>query len=383
MKLALSVEALAPGLTGIGRYTWELAQRLPGHAGLKDVRFYRSGHWVSDLGKLLQGQAASGTPPGRRGPKLPRWAREWSMSLACRGKVFHGPNFFVPACADKGVITVHDLSVFKFPETHPAERVRQFERDFSRSVAQSVHVITDSQTTRAEVMAFTGLDASRVTAVPLGVSAAYAPRPDNEIAAQLRKYGLRPRGYALCVSTLEPRKKIEQLLSAWEYLPAALRLAYPLMLVGSSGWLSEAVQAKIHRGTAQGWVRYLGYVSESDLPALYAGAAVFVYPSTYEGFGLPPIEAMACGVPVVVSGQSCLPEVTQGAALIVEPDDVPAFATVLEQSLTDVAWRSHAVAAGLKVAASYTWQRCVDETVKVYQRAVSGGYPHNELKRAG
>jgi len=237
--------------------------------------------------------------------------------------------------ADKGVITVHDLSVFKFPEMHPAERVRQFERDFSRSVAQSVHVITDSQTTRAEVMAFTGLNASRVTAVPLGVSAAYAPRPADEIAAQLRKYSLRPGAYALCVSTLEPRKKIEQLLSAWEYLPAALQREFPLMLVGSSGWLNEAVQAKLHRGAVQGWVRYLGYVPESDLPALYAGAAVFVYPSTYEGFGLPPVEAMACGVPVVVSGHSCLPEVTQGAALLVEPDDVPAFAAALEKSLRD------------------------------------------------
>ena len=168
MKLVLSVDALAPGLTGIGRYTWELAQGLPGHDGMRDVRFYRAGRWVNDLGKLVRAPEGCAKPAARSMFKPPRWAREWGVSRACRGHVFHGPNFFIPACADKGVITVHDLSVFKFPETHPVERVRHFERDFSRSLAQSVHVITDSQTTRAEVMAFTGLAASRVTAVPLG-----------------------------------------------------------------------------------------------------------------------------------------------------------------------------------------------------------------------
>jgi glycosyltransferase involved in cell wall biosynthesis len=146
----------------------------------------------------------------------------------------------------------------------------------------------------------------------------------------------------------------------------AVRQAYPLVLVGGHGWLSDALQVQIAQGLAQGWVKPLGYVPEPDLPLLYAGAALFVYPSTYEGFGLPAIEAMACGVPVVVSNQSCMPEVTQGAALMVDPDDTAAFAATLEQGLTDNAWRAGAIAAGLAVAASYTWQRCVDETVAVY-----------------
>jgi glycosyltransferase involved in cell wall biosynthesis len=369
LKLVLSVEALSPNPTGIGRYTWELAQRLPEHALLQNVRFYRNGHWIALPAHLLDS-----APPinNARKPsyKLPRSMRDWSMSLACRGSVFHGPNFFLPACADKGVITVHDLSVFKFPETHPADRLRQFERDFSRSVAQAAHVITDSQTTRAEVMTFTGLPASKVTAVPLGVSVVFKPMTDQEAAVPLQKYGLVPRAYALCVSTLEPRKKVGQLLAAWRLIPNGLRKAYPLVLIGSSGWLSNALQAEINHGEAQGWVKHLGYVPEQDLPLLYAGAALFVYPSTYEGFGLPPIEAMACGVPAVVSDQSCIPEITQGAALMGNPDDTVGFSKLLERSLIDESWRLNAIIVGRTVAASYQWQRCVDETVEVYKRVM-------------
>jgi glycosyltransferase involved in cell wall biosynthesis len=367
LKLVLSVEALSPNLTGIGRYAWELAQRLPQHALLQNVRFYRNGQWIDQPKHLLDATAPS---HNALKPlfKLPRRMRNWGMAVACRGSVFHGPNFFLPAFADKGVITVHDLSVFKFPETHPADRIKQFERDFSHSVAQAAHVITDSQTTRAEVMAFAGLPASRVTAIPLGVSAAFTPMASQDLVQPLANYGLVPGTYALCVSTLEPRKKVGQLLAAWRLLPQGLRKAYPLVLAGTNGWLSQALQDEICQGELQGWVKRLGYVPEQDLPLLYAGAALFVYPSTYEGFGLPPIEAMACGVPVVVSDQSCLPEVTQGAALMANPDDSNAFCQTLEKGLTDSRWRQSAITAGLHVAATYTWQRCVNETVAVYQQ---------------
>ncbi len=370
MRLVFSVEALSPKLTGIGRYTWELAQRLPSHPQLQQTRFYRNSRWVDQPARLLQLAPATGKA---REPRfgLPRRLRNWSMSMACKGSIFHGPNFFLPTWVNNGVITVHDLSVFKFPETHPAERIKQFERDFARSVSQASQVITDSHTTRAEVITFTGLPSSKVTAVPLGVSAAYRPVEDRHIAAPLQRYGLVPHNYALCVSTLEPRKKVAQLLAAWRLLPDSLRKTYPLVMAGTDGWLSQALQSEINQAQTQGWVKHLGYVSEQDLPLLYAGAALFVYPSTYEGFGLPPIEAMSCGVPVVVSKQSCLPEVTQGAALMVNPDDIAEFCTALEKGLTDDIWRQTAVAAGLRVAATYSWQRCVDETVEVYRRAAN------------
>lgn len=373
VKLILSVDALSPSLTGIGRYTWELAQRLPMHAQLQGVRFYRGGRWIDEPARLLQA-AAPKTVSDKAKPRLrlkqPRWLREWRTSAACRGRVFHGPNFFLPACAEAGVATVHDLSVFKYPETHPLERIKHFELEFTDSMGRAAHLITDSEATRLEVMSFLAWPAEKITAVPLGVSSQFAPASDAALAPCLTKYGLTFKRYALCVSTLEPRKKIANLLQAYQCLPPQVREQYPLVLVGSAGWLSDALHQEIDRLAAQGWLRYLGFVPEADLPALYAGARAFVYPSIYEGFGLPVLEAMASGVPVVASIFSSLPEVTQGAARLVDPDDIDGLALGIQASLCDEPWRATACKTGLAVAQGYTWDRCIDRTVDVYKKVM-------------
>ena len=364
------MEALAPVLTGIGRYAWELASRLPLHLGAGGVRYYRQGQWVRDPGLLLQAPVTtSGALPKKRRLRIktPRWFKEHMMTRDCRGHVFHGPNYFLPPCTDIGVATVHDLSVFKFPETHPVARIRQFERDFTASVSRASHLITDSETTRLEVIDFLGWPAARITAVPLGVCSTFAPASAEATAVCLRKYGLVHGGYALCVSTLEPRKKIGNLLQAYQCLPPSLRQTTPLVLVGGAGWLSEALHQEIDRLSAQGWLHYLGFVPEVDLPALYAGARTFIYPSIYEGFGLPVLEAMASGVPVVTSNRTSLPEVTQGAALLMDPEDIDALAACIHKSLVDALWRATAITLGLAVARELSWDRCVAHTIAVYR----------------
>ncbi|QKV55114.1 glycosyltransferase family 4 protein [Comamonas antarctica] len=372
MKLVLSVEALSPHLTGIGRYTWELAQRLPMKGQLQEMRFYHGGRWIDEPARLLKTPASAST---KKKPlvsvKPPRWLRDWRNSAICRDRLFHGPNFFLPACAEAGVATVHDLSVFKYPETHPIERIRHFERDFKASMARASHLITDSEATRREVMEFLGWPAEKITAVHLGVSPQFAPASEVELEPCLSRYGLGFKRYALCVSTLEPRKKIANLLQAYESLPAAVREQYPLVLVGGAGWLSDGLHATIERLAAQGWLRYLGFVPEADLPALYAGAQAFVYPSIYEGFGLPVLEAMASGVPVVTSIFTSLPEVTQGAARLVDSDDIDALSLGIHASLCDEGWRAAARETGLAKARNFTWSRCVDRTIDVY-RQVAG-----------
>ena len=370
--MILSVDGLTPVLTGIGRYTWELAQRLPLVGDIEGIRFFCNRKWIKKPHDLL---LPAGHLPHEQSRKktglrmrMPRWLKEAALKRTCREQLFHGPNYFLPPCADVGVITVHDLSVFKFPETHPLERIKQFEREFLRSVAQASHLITDSEVMRQEVMSFLSWPGEKIKVVPLGVSSVFAPHPKKLVEPFLKNWGLMHDGYTLCVSTLEPRKKISHLLQAYRALPTQLREQFPLVLAGSRGWLSETLHREIDRCVDEGWLRYLGFISENDLPLLFSGARLFVYPSGYEGFGLPVLEAMASGVPVVTSNRSSLPEVTQGAALLVDSDDIDALGSAIEAGLCDATWRATAMETGLAVAQRYTWEKCIKETLCVYQR---------------
>jgi len=293
----------------------------------------------------------------------------WKTKAFLGSTLVHGPNYFLPEATEQGVITVHDLSVFHFPDTHPADRVQQFERLFLNSMGRAAHIITDTETIRRELIEMFGVRSETVTAVPLGVSDRFRPLNQGSPGSTiLGRYGLESGRYGLCVSTLEPRKKISELLLAWEQLPKRTRERFPLVLAGGTGWRNDRLLSHIDRAAREGWLRYLGFVDEDELPALYSGAGLFIYPSSYEGFGLPPVEAMASGVPVMVSDRSCLPEVCAGAARYVDPDDLAAFSSAVEECLTDEAWRARSIERGLMRAAQFTWSRCIDDTVAVYQR---------------
>ncbi len=362
MKLILAVDALTPLLSGIGRYTWELASRMGEMPGIEQVRYFRAGQWIDDPASLITG----GYSGRRRYQSWPRWLKAWYWQQTFRGQVFHGPNFFLPPYAENGVVTVHDLSVFKFPETHPVARLNEFDRLFQQTLDRAAHLITVSETTRQEVIDYFAWPAEKITAIHNGVSAFFKPCTSEDLTPILHRYGLTYAGYTLCVSTIEPRKRIDALIEAYAQLPETLRKNVPLVLVGGNGWCSEHLHALIEKGKQAGWLYYLGYVPETDLPALYAGAKLFVYPSIYEGFGLPVIEAMASGVPVITSNCSCLPEVAKGAAKLVNPDDINSFTAELERGVLDTEWRELATARGLEVAAGYDWSECAKKTVGVY-----------------
>lgn len=357
-RVTLCVDALEPQLGGIGRYTWELCKGLARRDDIT-ARFYGRGRLLDDPGVLLRDEPL---PPRRNAP------RRWWNKRALRSSIVHGPNYFLPAFADSGVITVHDLSVFRFPETHPAERVRAFERDFLSSLSRAAHIITDTEAVRRELIEMFAMRPDIVSAVPLGVDPSFRPLTPEKAAPALARWGLKPREYGLCVSTLEPRKKIAELLVAWRNLPRPVRDAYPLVLCGGAGWRNEELARQVADGVAEGWLRQLGFVPETLLPILYGGAALFVYPSNYEGFGLPPVEAMASGAPVMVSRNSCLTEVCGDAARYVDPDDVGGFVAALDENLADRAWHAESIRRGLDRARSFSWERCVDSTVGVYLR---------------
>jgi glycosyltransferase involved in cell wall biosynthesis len=369
VKLVLAVDAVTWPLSGIGQYTRELALRLGHRSEIEALRLYRPGRWAGEGELLVERQQAVGHRPGRRAIlRMPMWVRHWRRLRLVRDHLFHGPNYFLPPFSGPGIATVHDLSVFKFPDTHPEARRRQFEQEFFSSLRRASHLITDSEAIRREVIESLSWPAGRITAVPLGVSDRFAPQSWSEAPAVLRSAGLKANAYVLCVSTLEPRKGIGRLLQAYRGLPDSLRCRYPLVLAGNEGWLNDAILAAIGAAKQEGWLRHLGHVGEADVPPLYSGARAFVYPSVYEGFGLPVLEAMASGVPVLTSNCSSLPEVSGGAAFLVDPLDVDALRLGIERVIQDEPWRALARERGLQVAREHSWDRCVERTLAVYQK---------------
>ena len=365
MRLGITVDALSMSLTGIGRYTWELCQGLQRHSLVDDLTFCLGEHWHSNPAGLLTGQV-------RRRSRMPKAIRRWSTRAGFKSRLMHGTNYFLPPLTEAGVVTVHDLSIYLHPETHPIERIRDFERRFADSLDRSEHVITDSEATRLDFISYFSYPARKVTTVHLGVSDLFYPRDPADVFAQRARIFGRPVGdYILSVATFEPRKRIESAIMAHARYCDRTGRDIPLVLVGAKGWGNDRLHALIETEQRSGRLIMLGFVSEDHLPMLYAGARLFLYPSVYEGFGLPPIEAMASGVPTIVSNRSCLPEVTRGAAMLINPDDLDQFERAIEKGLDDDIWREHAIRSGLAVAAHYSWGRCVDETVDVY-RACNG-----------
>jgi glycosyltransferase involved in cell wall biosynthesis len=365
MRVALCVDALGPQQGGIGRYTWELAKGLANRTEIETLNYFGRGRLIDEPRMLIEGEMLS------RQSKATRWINRWRLSRALRNNLVHGPNFFLPAQADQGIITVHDLSVFRYPETHPLTRVQAFERLFGSSLSRAAHVITDTETVKQELVESFSVQPESVTAIPLGVDERFRPTKAGVATAILSGLGLVFGGYGLCVSTLEPRKKILELILAWSQLPDQLRSKYPLVLAGGAGWENDVLHALIELGTEKGWLRHLGFVDEEHLPTLYAGAALFIYPSIYEGFGLPPIEAMACGAPVIVANRSCLPEVCGDAARYVNPDNIDDFSAIISNSLFDTEWRTRAVHLGLERARLFSWERCIENTIRVYQNVIN------------
>lgn len=220
---------------------------------------------------------------------------------------------------------------------------------------------------RQELADYFNWPLDRIHAVPLASSPQFHPRSPDALREALARHGLQPGGYSLFVGTIEPRKNIVSLLDAYSRLPLALRQRWPLILTGYHGWRSEAIHDRIAQAQQQGWAHYLGFVASADLPLLFAGARLFTFPSHYEGFGLPVLEAMSSGVPVVCSNSSSLPEVAGPAALMCAPDDVEGLTALLQKGLEDEAWRATAVQQGLLHAGGFSWERCAQATVEVYK----------------
>ncbi|WP_290631585.1 glycosyltransferase family 1 protein, partial [Aquisalimonas sp.] len=291
-----------------------------------------------------------------------------SMNLPRGADLFHSPDYELPRLPLPGVVTVHDLSHRFFPEHHPASRVRHLERILPASLERAAAIITVSHTVRHELVTELGVEPGRVHAIANGARAAFRADCKPDVAAHA--YDLTPGKYILSVGALEPRKNLARLLDAYLQLPSTLRNAYPLILAGPDGWADRRLRASVKRACATGAVRRLGYVPDEILPSLYAGAAAFVYPSVYEGFGLPVLEAMACGTPVITNGTGALSEVAGEAAVTVDVYDTIAIRDALERILTDHGLSARLRQAGPRRASGFTWSATAEATCQVYAQVL-------------
>jgi len=374
VNVILSVEPVRFPLTGIGRYTYELALRLQ-QAPTVDVRYFSNGRFLNSLPTAAdQSDSAYGLKRLVQKSSVALEAYRLLMPLlrrqALKGKgdaLYHGPNFFLPPYAGPSVATFHDLSPFTWAECHAPQRVRYWQKEMRKTLDRASALITDSEYTRHELAGYFGWPIERIHAVPLASSVEFCVRHYEDLRLPLARYGLAPGNYSLFVGTIEPRKNIDTLLDAYGRLPVAIRNRWPLILTGYQGWRNEQIRQRIEQAEAEGWARYLGFVPASDLPLLFSGARLFTFPSLYEGFGLPVLEAMSSGVPVVCSNSSSLPEVAGKAALMSEPLDVETLTDNLRRGLEDEHWRSSAIDKGLSHSAMFSWQRCASETIAVYK----------------
>jgi glycosyltransferase involved in cell wall biosynthesis len=289
--------------------------------------------------------------------------------------IFHSPDFVLPPVRGaKSILTVHDLAFLLYPECADARLRAYLERTVPRSVHRADYVVADSENTRNDVICLLGVPPERVTVVPGGVDPSFKPVTDPaRLSAFRQTIGLDDETpYILFVGVIEPRKNLVGLIEAFDLLKSRRQLPHKLVVVGRRGWLSEGTMDRAERSKYRSDIVFPGFIPDGELATLYSAAEMFAFPSHYEGFGLPVLEAMACGVPVVSSRASSLPEVVGDAGMQVDPDDIERLASALELLALNPEMRADFSARGLERAAGFTWDAAAEIMIDVYRRVGAG-----------
>ena len=376
MKACVDLQAGLGQTGGIGRYVRELFRHLGAEAGEGESvegfcfdfhRRYRGADWAKG------GQVrACRWMPGRIAQAA--WKRLHAPPygwFAGEADVYHFPNFVRPPLGKgkRSVVTIHDLSFLRMPETTEKKNLAWLTGEIQRTADTADAILTDSHFSAGEIRELLGVEEERIFPVWLGLDSFPAPPPEAEAAALRRELGLE-RPYLLMVGTLEPRKNIPFLVEVFEKLRD---FDGDLALVGSLGWKTEGILAAIESSSRRDRIRRLGGIRDDQLAAVYAGAAAFVYPTRYEGFGFPPLEAMVRGVPVVSARNSSLPEVLGDAPRWVDGFDAAEWAEAVRTVLKDETERAAMRKAGLAQATRFPWAETARKTWTVFRRVAGRG----------
>ncbi|HSE19980.1 MAG TPA: glycosyltransferase family 1 protein [Pyrinomonadaceae bacterium] len=347
MRIALDGMPLASPLTGVGHYTAELARNLA------VVAPFDSFTLIEPNGLLKK-----------------RW---WSLGLPLHllrnsFDLFHGTNYEVPLWSRRPtVVTIHDLSLLLHPEVHEPRLVRRARWRLPLMAKAASKIITPSSSVKNEVCETFEIPADKIVVTPEAPRPAFKRREDAQIAKLLKRLGIDGE-FILFVGTIEPRKNLRRLVEAFDLLLRTTSLSPTLVIAGGQGWLMDDFAALITQKGMEERVCLTGYLDDEDLCGLYSSCAAFVYPSLYEGFGLPPLEAMACGAPVITSRIPSLTETAGSAARLVDPKDIDDIASAMVEMLSDRNLREHYAGLGTHHVKKFSWEQTARQTLEVYQQ---------------
>jgi glycosyltransferase involved in cell wall biosynthesis len=382
MRIGIDCSLVPGARTGIGEYCHQLTHALSRVDRENTYRLYPAFFFVFhpayryvDLPETSNMKVAFRDAPRLwvrllRHPYSPWFLHEWLLG---RVDVVHSTSFSAPRFYNRRkrlVMTIYDLSFLVYPEFHLPENVKHALLGTREAIARADALITISHHSRRDLLERLGVAEDRVTVTHLAASPHYIRVDDPQQIARVRERYHLPAHFILFVGSLEPRKNVRRLIQAYAKLPTSLQHEVHLVIAGGKGWLNTDVYLTVHQLGLEGRVQFVGYVEENDLPSVYSLATVFAYPSLYEGFGLPVLEAMQCGVPVLTSNVSALPEVAGEAALLVSPTEVEEIAEGLACLLEDADLRVEFQARGYRRAREFSWERCARETLAVYRSVV-------------
>jgi glycosyltransferase involved in cell wall biosynthesis len=375
MRIGLDGFPLLVPLTGVGHYTFELARALALLAPSDQFELVAPGPFPSSIIEdirlncpdNLRAVNAEATSISRRrwwAVGLPLYLRKSSLDL------FHGTNYEVPLWSKRrSLLTIHDLSILLHADTHKADLTRRARRRLPMMVRSAARIITATQCVRREICEHLHVKADRVMVTPYAPRSGFQAVPAAQANQTKQRLGIEDE-FILFVGTVEPRKNLLSLVRAFEQILRQTARRPQLVVAGAEGWLMDELFAFIKQSSIGDRLCLTGYLDDDDLRALYSSCTVFVYPSIYEGFGLPPLEAMACGAPVIASNIATFQETLGSAAQLVDPNDVEALAGSMVEILDDEDRRHELSRRGLEQIAKFSWKRTAELTLEVYREVL-------------